>query len=275
MQKGSYLFPLLSLVFICSCNNNHETPVTVTTKASEPDPVQDISYTVTAKFPHDTLAFTEGFLFHDGKLFESTGSPDNMPQSKSFWGIVDLNTGIINKKAELDLEYFGEGITILNDKLFQLTYKEHVGFVYDLKTFKQITRFSISTEEGWGMTTDGKNLIMSDGSNILTYLDPNTLKPIKKITVSNSGFAEDNLNELEYINGFIYANIWTKDYIVKIEPSTGKVTGILNLSNITDEARRIHNNAEVLNGIAYDHAANKIYITGKLWKNIYQIDFSH
>ncbi|HEX8515688.1 MAG TPA: glutaminyl-peptide cyclotransferase [Bacteroidia bacterium] len=274
MQK-KYFYLLICSVLLAACGTEPANIETTGNKAPKPDPVPELSYTVKAKFPHDTLAFTEGFLFHEGLLFESTGSPDNLPQMKSFIGTVDLETGRINKKVELDKQYFGEGISILNGKLYQLTYKGHIGFVYDLKNFRQLMRFNVESEEGWGMTTDGKNLIMSDGTNFLTYLDPVTLKPIKKLAVSNAGYAEDNLNELEYINGFIYANIWTKDYIVKIDTASGKVVGLLNLSGITDEAKRNYRNAEVLNGIAYDPASDKILVTGKMWKNIYQVEFSH
>jgi glutaminyl-peptide cyclotransferase len=274
-MKLNILFILSVLLFLFGCSNNNETPVKLAIPEKTEEFVSDINYTLITKLPHDTVSFTEGFLFYDNLLFESTGSPENLPQTKSVFGIVDLKTGKINKKAELDKMYFGEGIAILNDKLYQLTYKNHIGFVYNTKSFKQLGRFNFENEEGWGLTTDGKSIIMSDGSNILTYMDPETLKPTKKLMVSNGGYAEDYLNELEYINGFIYANIWTKNYIVKIDPETGKVTGLLNLSSLVDDAKKFNPKAEVLNGIAFDSISDKIYITGKLWSNIYQIDFPH
>jgi glutaminyl-peptide cyclotransferase len=271
------IFLILSVIlFLISCDNNQKSSdkIPIPEKKIE-DFVPDINYSLVAKLPHDTLSFTEGFLFHDNLLFESTGSPEDLPQTKSIFGIVDLKNGKIIKKGELDKMYFGEGIVILSDKLYQLTYKNHVGFIYNAKNFKLLSRFNFENEEGWGLTTDGKSIIMSDGTNTLTYIDPSTLKPIKKITVSNDGYAEDYLNELEYINGFIYANIWTKNYIVKIDPKTGKVTGLLNLSSLVADAKKTNSKAEVLNGIAFDSISNKIYVTGKLWSNIYQIDFPH
>ena len=172
-------------------------------------------------------------------------------------------------------KYFGEGIAFFKDKIYQLTYKNQVGFIYDAKTYKQLGQFSFQNKEGWGMTTDGTHIIMSDGTNVLTYLDPANLKVIKTINVSNGGYAEDFLNELEYIHGYIYANIWTKNYIVKIDPGDGKVVGLLDLSSLTAEAKNNHSNSEVMNGIAYDSISDKIYVTGKLWPTIYQIDFPH
>ena len=226
--------------------------------------------------PHDTTSFTEGLLVHDRQLFESTGSPVDQLQTKSVFGSIDPKTGKINAKAELDKhKYFGEGIAFFKDKIYQLTYKNQVGFIYDAKTYKQLGQFSFQNKEGWGMTTDGTHIIMSDGTNVLTYLDPANLKVIKTINVSNGGYAEDFLNELEYIHGYIYANIWTKNYIVKIDPGDGKVVGLLDLSSLTAEAKNNHSNSEVMNGIAYDSISDKIYVTGKLWPTIYQIDFPH
>jgi glutamine cyclotransferase len=227
-------------------------------------------------FDHDTSLFTEGFLFHDGQLFESTGSPEELPQTKSVIGISDLITGKFIRKIEIDKrKYFGEGIVFLNNKLYQLTYKNQVGFIYDARTFKEIGQFKYSNAEGWGLTTDGTNIIMSDGTNSLTILDPVKLTAVKKLQVTEKGYPIDKLNELEFIKGFIYANIWMSDMIVKIDTSSGNVVGKIDLKSLTSEARRINPKAEVLNGIAYDSTTDKIYVTGKLWANIYQIQFSH
>lgn len=265
---------LLALSCIIGCKDEKKPDTKPTEKQSEKF-VPTIEYTVAESLPHDTNSYTEGLLFHDQQLFESTGSPHNLPTTKSVAGPVDRKTGKINIKVELDKEYFGEGIVFFNDKLYQLTYTTQVGFIYDAKSFKQLGRFSFSNAEGWGLTTDGTSIIMSDGSNALTYLDPATLKPTKTLNVRNGGYAEDYLNELEYINGFIYANIWMKNYIVKIDPASGDVVGILDLSMLKDKAKSKFPQADVVNGIAYDASTDKVYVTGKLWPEIYQINFKH
>lgn len=222
------------------------------------------------------MARKKGELTHDGHLFESTGSPDNLPHTKSLVGLADLKTGTIDKKIELDrAKYFGEGIVIFKDKLYQLTYENQVGFIYDLKSFRQIGRFSFSNKEGWGLTTNGTELIMSDGTENLTFLEPNNLKPVRVVTVAENNIPVNNLNELEYINGYIFANVWTTKFIVKIDPISGEVVGKLDLSSIVSEAQNKNPKADVLNGIAYDSVSNRIYITGKFWPHIYQIDFAH
>ena len=234
-----------------------------------------INYKLVNTFPHDTLSFTEGFLFHNNQLFESTGSPAEQPELKSYIGIIDLKTGKVSKKVELDRKYFGEGIAFFNGKIYQLTYKSHIGFIYDAKTYKQLGTFSFQNKEGWGMTSDSTDLIMSDGSNILTYIDPVKLTPVKTLTVSYNGYAIDNLNELEYIKGFIFANIWTSNLIVKIDAQTGKIVGKIDLSSFQYETQNKYRYADVLNGIAYDPESQTIFITGKLWPNIYQLKLNN
>jgi glutamine cyclotransferase len=265
---------LLTICCIVSCTDK-KTPETKTTSTPVEKFVPTIEYTIIGSLPHDTNAFTEGLLFYNNQLFESTGSPENLPMSKSVFGPVDPKTGKIAVKAELDKQYFGEGIVFFNDKVYQLTYKNQIGFIYDAKTFKQLGRFSFENKEGWGLTTDGAFIIMSDGTNVLTYLDATTLKPVKTINVSNAGYAEDYLNELEYINGFIYANVWTKNYIVKINPASGEIVGLLDLSLLHDRAKSKYRDSNVTNGIAYDATTDKIYVTGKLWPDIYEISFKH
>jgi glutamine cyclotransferase len=269
-------FLLLLILFVAGCENGPAKKDTTPTASKEEKFVPTIEYTVNGSIPHDTNAFTEGLVFYNQQLFESTGSPENIPSTRSVFGPVDPKTGKITVKAELDRkQYFGEGIAFLNDKVYQLTYTTKVGFIYDATSFKQLGRFSFSSEEGWGLTTDGKALIMSDGTNVLTYLDPVTLKPLKTLNVRNAGYAEDYLNELEYINGFIYANIWTKNYIVKIDPASGDVVGILDLSLLMDKARNKYKASNVVNGIAYDPSSDKIVVTGKLWPELYEISFKH
>lgn len=262
----------LELCLLYSCSNNSETkPI-----ESLPAKVPIINYTVINYFPHDTSLFTEGLVVHKGQLYESTGSPEELKQTKSLIGITDLSTGKFSKKIELErTKYFGEGIVILNDKLYQLTYKNKIGFIYDANSFKQIGKFSYPNAEGWSLTTDGTDLIMSDGSDRLTFLHPSNLQSYKLLMVTENGVRLDKLNELEFIKGFIYANIWTTNYIVKIDPVTGKVVGKLDLGSISSEAKNKSRTADVLNGIAYDSVSDKIYVTGKLWSNIYQINFPH
>jgi glutaminyl-peptide cyclotransferase len=231
-----------------------------------------IHYAYCKSYPHDTTSFTEGFLIHGGELYESTGATGDLPQTRSLFGTVDLMTGKINRKVELDREkYFGEGIAFLNGKVFQLTYKTKVGFIYDGTTFEKTSEFTFPSKEGWGMTTDGKSLIMSDGTNTITFLDPNTLQVIKTIAVSENGYVKEHLNELEYIKGYIYANIWATNTIVKIDPENGAVVGALNLTSLADEVKSIYPGSLEMNGIAYDSIADKVLVTGKLWPKIYEI----
>jgi glutamine cyclotransferase len=263
------IFGILFLLF--GCNGSRDNSAT-TGIANKTVPVIDFEYV--NSYPHDTTSFTEGFLIHNGQLFESTGATQELPQTKSLFGTVDLKTGKIATKVEIDkVKYFGEGITFLNGKVFQLTYKTKVGFIYDATTFKKIREFTFPSSEGWGMTTDGKNLIMSDGTNILTYLDPNTLQVIKTTAVTENGFVKNNINELEYIKGFIYANIWTTNTIVKINPADGSVIGKLDLGSLAYEAGNIYPGSLEMNGIAYDSIADRIFVTGKLWPKIYEIKF--
>jgi glutaminyl-peptide cyclotransferase len=267
-MKNVVLYFILFTFFI-SCSSDPKTNQIETVTPKTEELVPSINFEVLKKIPHDINSFTEGLLFHNGELYESTGSPENLPQTKSVIGIIDSASGKINTKVDLGRKYFGEGITILDDKIYQLTYKNQIGFVYNAKTYKQVGQFGYKNREGWGMTTDGTSLIMSDGTNVLTYIDPVTLKPIKTINVTNAGYAEDFLNELEFIDGFIYANIWTKNYVVKIDSNSGKVVGILDFSTLSDEARNKNPEADVLNGIAYDPLTKNVYVTGKMFPFVF------
>ena len=263
---------IIIIITLNNCNGNGP-------KIPYPSPVVpdlNINYFVPHYSPHDSSLFTEGLLFHDGQLYESTGSPDDLPRTRSLVGITDLNTGKFEKKIELDkVKYFGEGIVFLGNKLYQLTYKNQIGFIYDAKSFRKIGQFTYDNKEGWSLTTNGKDLIMSDGTSNITFLDSTNLKPIKLLHVSENGIPLENINELEYIKGFIYANIWMKDYVVKIDPNSGAVVGKLDLSALTKDAKAKNPKCDVLNGIAYDSINDKIYVTGKLWTNIYEISFPH
>jgi glutamine cyclotransferase len=223
-----------------------------------------IDYTVHRSFPHSVSSFTEGLLIHKGELYESSGE-----YGKSWVGIINIRTGEPDKKIRLSKEYFGEGITILNNKIYLLTYKEKTGFVYALDSFQELKRFSYETE-GWGLTTDGKDLIMTDGSDNLFFLDTADLSITRKIKVTYNGNPVDNLNELEYINGYLYCNIWQTDLIAKID-STGKVVGFLDLSKLTQQARMINIKIDVLNGIAWHESSKSLLVTGKYWPFIYAL----
>ncbi|RFS14047.1 glutaminyl-peptide cyclotransferase [Emticicia sp. C21] len=265
---GTYILAII----LFSCNNTEKSSETTNKTASVPS----IPFKLVNSFPHDTTAFTEGLLVHNNQVFESTGSPDELSETSSVIGILDLKTGKLDKKVHLDKsKYFGEGIAILNDKIYQLTYRTKTGFVYDLKTFKKIKDFSFSNNEGWGLTTDGTSLIMSDGTYNLTYLDPNTLSVIKTLPVRENGYAKEQINELEYIKGFIYANIWQTNEIIKIDPATGNVIAKMDLGTVAADARTHHAKSLEMNGIAFDSTTNKVYITGKMWPKVYEIDFSH
>ncbi|MDO6431740.1 glutaminyl-peptide cyclotransferase [Flavitalea sp. BT771] len=277
MRSKPGLFLLASCFLSIACNNETDTShVPATAVSAQPAAIPVINYSVTAYLPHDTALFTEGFLVHNGQLFESTGSPEEFPDAESLVGIIDPHTGKLDQKIRLDKEeYFGEGIAFLKDKLYQLTYLNQKGFIYDAVTFKKTGEFTFASKQGWGLTTDGAHLIMDDSSDVLTFLDPSTLKAVKTLKVTMSGIARDSLNELEFIKGYIYANVWYTNYILKIDPATGKVIARLDLSSIVADARNKNPRANVLNGIAYDPASDKIYVVGKRWPNIYQIDFPH
>lgn len=264
---------ILIISFLASCNNSdrNATPSSVIADNTPPS----IDFTVMKELPHDTTAFTEGLLFHDGRLYEATGTDTNMPESrKSLFGIVDTATGKITPKVEIDRKkYFGEGIAFIDGKVYQLTYKTKVGFIYDARTFKKLGEFTFPSSEGWGMTTNGVNLIMSDGTSNINYLDPYTFRTVKVLGVSDNNGPVSNINELELIKGYLYANQWQTNYILKIDTVTGKVVGRLDLQSLADEIHNKFPDADVLNGIAYDSASGRVYVTGKLWPNIFEIKF--
>lgn len=235
-----------------------------------------INYSLGKIYPHSIESYTEGLLFHDNKLFESTGSPENYPNTRSVIGIVNLRTGKIDVKVEIDRnKYFGEGILFFNDKLYQLTYKNQIGFIYDSKDFKQVGSFKYLNKEGWGMTTDGSSIIISDGTNFITYWEPDSLNEIKRINITYNGSSALYANELEYINGYIYANIWTTNYIAKIDPADGKIVGLIDLTSLFLKARKEYPQSVATNGIAYDPIKDRILVTGKFWPYIFEIKFQH
>jgi len=223
-----------------------------------------LSYETVNSYAHDPTSFTQGLLWHDGALYESTGL-----EGQSKLRRLEFPSGRVLKEVSLSSDFFGEGLALVDNRLVQLTWKSRRGFVYDLESFRQLQEFSYDTE-GWGLTYDGKDLILSDGSSSLFYLDPQTLKPVRKLAVTLNGKPLTELNELEFIEGEIWANVWQTDLIVRIDPSTGRVTSFLNLKGIlapSDKTGR----EDVLNGIAYDASHKRIFITGKLWPRIFEI----
>jgi Glutamine cyclotransferase len=216
---------------------------------------------VVARYPHDPSAFTQGLVIDRGELFEGTGL-----NGQSSLRRVDLETGEVLQRHNLGQRYFGEGITILGDKIYQLTWTTQVGFVYSRDDFKQLQSF-FYPGEGWGITHDGEQLIVSDGTAMLRFLDPETLKETRRVAVTEDGKPLTRLNELEYIDGEVWANVWYTDYIVRIDPATGRVVSKLDLSNLYPEG----SNDDVLNGIAWDRDAQRLFVTGKLWPYLYEI----
>jgi len=222
------------------------------------------SITVLAKFPHDPAAFTQGLLYADGLFYESAGLYGQSTLRK-----VDPETGAVLLEKRLDAQYFAEGLALLEGKLYQLTWKENTGFIYDPQDFRQLGTFSYPTE-GWGLTTDGSSLILSDGSATLYFLDPQTLQTTRALQVNLDGAPLDRLNELEYIRGEIYANIWYKDLIARIDPTSGEVVGVIDCGSLRDGEGAPAPN-DVLNGIAYDARGDRLYLTGKNWPWIYEV----
>lgn len=215
-------------------------------------------------YPHDPDAFTQGLVFHKGYIYEGTG---NLGQSSI--RKVELKTGRVLKRQSLPAEHFGEGITICRNRLIQLTWQSHTAFVYDLQSFRLLQTFSYPTE-GWGITCDGNYLIMSDGTAVLRFLDTRTYKTVKQIEVRDRGNNLPNINELEYIKGEIYANVWGTGYIVRISPHTGQVLGWIDLRDLYRYVGS-GRNIDVLNGIAYDAKGDRLFVTGKYWPNLFEI----
>lgn len=216
---------------------------------------------VVASYPHDPNAFTQGLVFENGFLYEGTGR-----NGESSLRRVALDTGEILQRSNLGVRYFGEGITIMGERIYQLTWQSHIGFVYDLGSFRQLQTFFLPGE-GWGLTHDGTHLIVSDGTPVLRFLDPQTFKEVKRVDVTEAGRPLDRLNELEYINGEVWANVWYTNFIVRIDPATGKVGSKLDLSGL-HQSRQAD---DVLNGIAWDAAGQRLFVTGKLWPALYQV----
>ncbi|MGB6827563.1 MAG: glutaminyl-peptide cyclotransferase [Terracidiphilus sp.] len=221
-------------------------------------------YRVVHAYPHDPQAFTQGLVYIDGHIYESTGL-----NGRSSLRMVDLATGKVQQEFDLPQQYFGEGLAPWGSTLVQLTWQNHVAFVYDRFSFRWLRTIPCPWD-GWGLTEDGKSLILSDGSSTLRFLDPSSFHERREITVKDHGKPIDKLNELEYIHGEIYANIWYSDRIARISPATGAVLGWIDLTGLLPAAERTNPDA-VLNGIAYDAAHDRLFVTGKLWPKLFEI----
>jgi glutaminyl-peptide cyclotransferase len=232
--------------------------------SSDSQSARKISYEVVDTYPHDPEAFLQGLVWHDGGFYESTGL-----NGESTLRRVEFPSGRVLKKISLSPDLFGEGLALVDDHLVQITWQTHRGFVYDRETFRLIREFTYDSE-GWGITYDGKNLIMSDGTSTLTYLDPQTYQPVKKLNVTMNGRPVFKLNELEFIEGEIWSNVWQTDMILRIDPATGTVNSYLDMRGAL--AREFRTGREdVLNGIAYDAERKRIFISGKKWSRIIEI----
>ncbi len=227
--------------------------------------IKNYTYKVAAEYPHDEKAYTQGLFIHDGIVYESTGQYGQSSLRK-----VNKETGEVVQTIAIANQYFAEGACVLNGKIYVLTWLERKVLVYDLATFEQVGEL-LYPGEAWGITTDGTHLIMSDGSSFLHFMNPHTFTEVRYVNVSYNNTPLTLLNELEYIDGEIWANVYTEDYIVRINPKTGTITGVVHLNRLLPDALRSAT-TDVLNGIAYDTATGKLYVTGKNWPRLYEIE---
>jgi glutaminyl-peptide cyclotransferase len=249
----------------CSSSNNLQNK-RAANAASTPDVARQNAFEVVNSYPHDPKAFLQGLLWSDGMFYESTGSHE---PSVSTVRRVEFPSGKVAQSIVMPPEYFGEGLALVGDRLIQLTWQSQRGFIYDKGTLRLLGEFPYQTE-GWGITYDGKNLIMSDGSSSLFFLDPQTFKQVRAINVTMNNRPVENLNELEFIEGEVWANVWHTDLILRIDPETGRTNSFLNLKGLLPLDKGADPEA-VLNGIAYDPQAKRIFVSGKLWPLIFEI----
>jgi glutaminyl-peptide cyclotransferase len=263
-----------SLILLASCNSNDDKdvrdPGADPKYMSMPAPA-NIGYSIVAEYPHDTSAYTQGLQVHNGKFYEGTGDFET-----SSLRIVDIKTGKVEKKHMMGTDkIFGEGINIFNGKLYQLTWESHLVYVYDVNNIDKPIKTFNWPYDGWGITNDDTSLIISDGTANLYFVDPETFKVKEIKSVNSNAGPQLYLNELEYIDGFIYANVYQSEYIVKIDPATGNIVGRIDLPGLKEkyfQSQIIPQRTDVLNGIAYDSSTKKIYITGKRWPKLFEIE---
>ncbi len=227
-------------------------------------PVPVYGFEVVNTFTHDPQAFTQGLIFHDGSLIESTGQ-----NGKSSLRRVELKTGKVLQKVDVPGLYFAEGMTLFNGRIYQLTWQNHKGFIYDPSTFAKQGEFRYDGD-GWGLTHDAESLILSDGTYQIRFLDPDTTAVKRTISIYDQGQPLREINELEYVKGEIYANIWHEDRIARIDPQTGRILGWVDLTGLLP-AGSVTNEEAVLNGIAYDEVGDRLFVTGKLWPKLFEI----
>lgn len=247
----------------CQPNSNGGASNKTTTPPAN-GPVPKYGYQIVNIWPHDSNAFTQGLILMDGKLLESTGQ-----EGFSSLRRVDLESGRVLKKVDVPVPYFAEGLTALNGKLYQLTWQHNIGFIYDAQTFERQGQFTYDGE-GWGLATDGQSLILSDGTNRIRFIDPNGFRVTRTITVTDGSQPVRELNELEYVKGEIYANVWHDNRIATIDPQSGHVKSWIDLTGLMP-AGELKDEEAVLNGIAYDEAKDMLIVTGKLWPRVFEI----
>jgi glutaminyl-peptide cyclotransferase len=260
----TFLILVILLSLLCvQCNGGANTN-SASNNPPANAPVPTLGYQIVNIWPHDPNAFTQGLVYLDGKMIESTGQ-----EGRSSLRNVEVQTGKILKKVDVPEPYFAEGIALLNNKVYQLTWQHQLGFIYDPQNFQKVGEFKYDGE-GWGLTTDGHSLILSDGSNRIRFLDPDSFRVTKTIAVLDGKSPVRELNELEFVNGEIYANIWHEDRIAAINPQTGHVNAWIDLTGLLQPGD-VQDPEAVLNGIAYDQSGNRLFVTGKLWPRLFEI----
>ena len=263
------LLALLASSLVVACGASSSAPPEPQARAAAPAAAkgpEQWTYEIVRSHPHDPAAFTQGLTMADGHLYEGTGL-----HGQSSLRRVDLQTGAALQQIALDGRYFGEGVAVVGDRIVQLTYQTEVGFVYDRKTFTLLREFKYRGE-GWGLTYDGQRLVMSDGSDTLRFWNPETFEEQGRLRVRDGDMAVERVNELEYVDGALYANIWQEDRIARIDPKTGIVTAWIDMQNLLTATERSRG-VDVLNGIAHDPKTGHFLITGKLWPWVFEVKF--
>ncbi len=263
-MKLRLLILILAVLSIHCQNGANTNQPPKMTPTPPPAVVSKYGYQIVNIYPHDSNAFTQGLILSEGQLLESTGQ-----EGMSSLRRVELDSGKILKKVEVPVPYFAEGITVLNGKVYQLTWQHGLGFIYDFRSLERQGEFKYDGE-GWGLTTDGQSLILSDGSNRLRFIDPASFRVTRTLTVLDGTKPVLDLNELEFVNGEIYANVWHDNRIASIDPKSGRVTAWIDLTGLIPEGE-LQDPEAVLNGIAYDQANDKLFVTGKLWPRLFEI----
>ncbi len=279
IDKNMRAFLIISvclMIFSCGVSSNRvEENKNTNLAKNDSKPTTISSFEIVKEYKHDTAAFTQGLVFHNGFLYEGTGgSRTRGDDFSSSLRKIEVESGKVLQKRDLPNDVFGEGIVILGDKIYQLTWKEGIAYEYGLDDFKLIKEFRYSGE-GWGLTSDGKNLFQSDGTHVIRVVNPENFETVRTISVfDEDGSPLMELNELEYVKGEIWANIWQTNRIVRIDPESGKLLGWIDLSKLVDDEMRKTPAADVLNGIAYDEKSDRLFVTGKLWSRVFEIKLS-